>query len=184
MHMHIFFLTSNDAKFAEAQLVLPGIRRLRAEIPEMQHISVSKVAAGKAKAASEMSNGGIIFVEDTGLYVDAWNGFPGALSKWAYMSIGNREICRMLNGRSRKAYAETCVAFCIGGRVKAFSGRTYGRVAASPRGRNGFGFDSIFVPSGSRKTFAELDRYEKDRVSPRGIALRKASEYIRTLVSR
>jgi XTP/dITP diphosphohydrolase len=70
---------------------------------------------------------------------------------------------------SREAIAQTAVAY-HDGQVRVFRGTVKGHISESPRGNNGFGFDSIFVPVGSEKTFGEMNPTEKDSFSMRRLA--------------
>jgi XTP/dITP diphosphohydrolase len=109
-----------------------------------------------------------VLVEDSGLEILAWGGFPGALVKWLEKSAGLEAIVRMLEPfADRRAHA-VCVIACFDGvELLTARGVTEGAIASAPRGAGGFGWDPIFVPRGSDKTFAELQPAEKDAVSHR-----------------
>jgi non-canonical purine NTP pyrophosphatase (RdgB/HAM1 family) len=113
-----------------------------------------------------------VIVEDTGLYLDALNGLPGALVRWFLVTIGPAGICALIPaGADRRATARTAVALCDGGGVEVFVGETPGVVAAAPAGAGGFGWDPIFRPDGASRTFAEMDQAEKNVYSMRRQAL-------------
>ncbi len=88
----------------------------------------------------------------------------------------------MLDGFADRSAVATCaVAFFDGSRLVAARGEVAGRIAASPRGSGGFGWDAVFVPEGSDQTFAEMTAEQKDAVSHRrraweSLALRIAPE--------
>lgn len=112
-----------------------------------------------------------MLVEDSGLEVVAWGGFPGALVKWVEKTAGVEGIARMLDGfPDRRARAVCAIACFDGGKQWMGHGATEGSIAAAPRGAGGFGWDSIFVPNGSDRTFAEMAPAEKDAVSHRSRA--------------
>lgn len=176
--MAIYFVTSNKNKFNEVERILGiRLRRYDAGMKELQSMDVEEVAIDKARKAYAKIRKPLI-VEDTGLCIAALNGFPGALSSWVETSIGNEGICSMVRGKGRKAYAETCAVFFDGKSIKAFMGRTYGTIIDHPKGKNGFGWDYIFRPNGSRKVYAEMTIDEKNKVSHRGKAFLKMKRHM------
>jgi non-canonical purine NTP pyrophosphatase (RdgB/HAM1 family) len=177
--MEFYFVTSNKNKLREAQKILN--RRLKAinlEIPEMQAVDVVDVVQDKAKRAYEKVKKPLI-VEDTGLYIKAWRGFPGALIKWLLWHRGNDGICKMLeNEADKSAYAQAAICLYDGKRYKNFIGRVDGSIVLRPRGKSDFGWDPIFKPNGHNKTFAEMSGKEKDSISHRDRAFRKLKKYL------
>jgi XTP/dITP diphosphohydrolase len=158
--MRAVFVTTNENKRREAEKIL-GVELEKAapDVPEVQSLDFAEVALHKARAAREAlgSPPYPVLVEDSGLVVAAWNGLPGALTKWFIMSVGNEGILKMLSGDDRAARAVCAVAVAsAGGEVSVFEGVVRGEVAAEPRGEEGFGWDPIFVPLGSRLTYAEM----------------------------
>ncbi len=177
----IVFVTSNKDKVREAKMILKnsGIRLkvVPEELDEIQSLDVKVVASYKARRAYEMTKMRII-VEDTGFFVECWNGFPGALAKHMQKAIGNDGITSMVSKSNRRAYSETSVAYCDGHTTKVFSGRIEGSISDKARGAEGFGWDFIFIPKGEKRTFAELGIAEKNKISARGIAFRKLRDYL------
>jgi XTP/dITP diphosphohydrolase len=161
--MRAVFVTTNESKRREAQRIL-GVELEKAalgphDVPEVQSLDFAEVALHKARSAREAlgSPPYPVLVEDSGLVVGAWNGLPGALTKWFLTSVGNEGILGMLSGEDRSARAVCVVAVAdAGGDVRVFEGVVPGEVAAEPRGEEGFGWDPIFVPLGSHLTYAEM----------------------------
>ena len=113
-------------------------------------------------------------LEDSGLEIAAWGGFPGALVKWLEKSAGLEAITRMVDPFPDRSARAVCAIACYdGANVVAVRGVTEGSIAPAPRGRAGFGWDPIFVPRGFESTYAEMPASEKDRVSHRGRAWRQ-----------
>jgi non-canonical purine NTP pyrophosphatase (RdgB/HAM1 family) len=109
-----------------------------------------------------------VIVEDSGLEVRAWGGFPGALVKWLERSAGLEKMARMLDAFPDRSAAATCaVAYFDGAELNCARGEVAGSIAPRPRGSGGFGWDRLFVPEGAPLTFAEMTPAEKDRVSHR-----------------
>lgn len=128
------------------------------------------------------------FADDTGLMVDALDGAPGVYSA---RYAGNHctpadnvvKLLEELRGRDdRKAHFSTVVALILDGKSHTFEGRVEGRIALEPSGKDGFGYDPVFIEAKSGKTFAEMPAKEKNAVSHRGRALRKLSEFLGALV--
>ena len=178
--MEALFVTSNPNKAREAGDILGvELRSIALDIPELQDLDVAQVAAVKAAAAREALGApdSPILVEDSGLIVEAWNGLPGALTKWFLASVGNEGILRMLQGeedRSARAVCAVAIAFADGS-TRVFLGEVGGLISPKPRGSGGFGWDPIFVPRGYSETYAELGP-RKHEDSHRARALRAARE--------
>lgn len=173
----VTFITSSAHKHAEAERIL-GQTLVRASLPleEIQAIELEPVVRHKAQQAFTLL-GRPVLVEDTGLAFAAWNGLPGALIKWFLTSLGTAGICRLLEHETnREATATTVFAYCAGAEVRVFSGVVHGSVPEAPRGVFGFGWDEIFQPLGSDRTFAEMTPEEKDRFSMRRIALERCRD--------
>lgn len=179
--MQLLFVTSNRNKVQEVERVLGyPIQQVDIELPEIQAIDVQTVIRAKAMSAYE-DIGRAVLVEDTGLSIAAWNGMPGALITWFVKSVGNEGICKMLQGFDcRQATAETWIGYYDGEHFGAFSGTIAGTIAEEPRGTMGFGWDPLFVPAGSAKTFAELTEEEKSTISMRTEAVLKLKAYLDT----
>lgn len=116
--------------------------------------------------------------DDSGLVVDALNGAPGVFSaRYAGPDATNKDrsqkLLHEMEGISnRKAAFECVISIAVPtGPALTYEGRCEGIIAASPQGTNGFGYDPIFYYPPLKKTFAELTREEKSRVSHRGKAL-------------
>lgn len=155
--MELFFVTSNINKVAQVQSVLGmPVQQVDLDLPEVQAVQVQEVIEQKVREAYRQV-GKPVLVEDTGLFFEAWNGLPGALVKWFLKTVGNEGMCAMLDPfQHRRATAETCLGFYDGTDFLAFSGYAPGVITHTPRGTFGFGWDAIFQPDGSDKTFAEL----------------------------
>ena len=163
----ILFVTSRVEKASEAERLGFSIERIALDLPEPQSLDPGEVVEAKARAAWARIMRPLV-VEDSGLSVAAWGGFPGALVKWLEMSAGVEGLARMLDAFPDRGAAAVCaVAQFDGEHMLRVEGRVLGSIAPVPRGRGGFGWDCLFIPEGSTRTFAEMDGAEKDRVSHR-----------------
>lgn len=177
------FVTSNPNKRREAAAIL-GVELESAplDLPEIQSLDFAEVAAEKARVAyAALGSPEVpVLVEDSGLVVGAWNGLPGALTKWFIGSVGHEGILRMLPpGEDRRARAVCVVAVAdAAGEVRVFRGEVPGTLADAPRGESGFGWDPIFVPEDSPLTYAEMGE-AKNADSHRARAFRAVGEWLR-----
>jgi XTP/dITP diphosphohydrolase len=123
------------------------------------------------------------FADDSGLEIDAIDGEPGVDS--AHYS-GSRDFYKNmqlvllnLEGKSnRQARFRTVISLIINGVEHLFDGTIEGKITKKIFGTKGFGYDPIFTPDGYDITFAEMDVMEKNRISHRGIAVRRMVEFL------
>ncbi|MCL5412694.1 MAG: RdgB/HAM1 family non-canonical purine NTP pyrophosphatase [Candidatus Marsarchaeota archaeon] len=173
------FVTSNEGKLREfGQMLGVELERVDLQLEELQSLDTAAVATDKARQAYSVL-GRPVVVEDTGLYIDAWNGFPGALVKWLVKSVGLQGIIRMLgNETDRRAHAKTSICLRYGSGARLFEGTVHGSIADSVRGTSDFGWDPIFIPEGMSNTFAELGHEAKNAVSMRSKAVAALREFL------
>jgi len=180
-----FFVTGNVHKFNEARKILAeyyvATAMLNLEAIEIQDDNVQNIAKASAVDAVKKSNLPV-FVEDAGLFVKALNGFPGPYSSYVFRTVGVKGILKLMqNERKRDAYFLSVVAFSNLQELlepKCFQGMIEGKIAYEERGKQGFGFDPVFEPSGGNgRTFAEMTTSEKNRYSHRAQALRKFAKW-------
>ena len=174
----IYFITGNKNKFEEAKAILLSIEQLDIDLPEVQETDAHEIIKAKLQGAFKYSQGEFI-VEDTSLYFDCLNGLPGPLIKWFLKTIGNDGLVNLTEKLGNdKAVAKTIVGYAKdSNEVHFFEGSLRGRIV-KPRGNIGFGWDPIFLPEGSGKTFAEMSQEEKNAISMRRIALNKLKEFL------
>lgn len=140
----------------------------------------------KAKAIAGKSDTNC-FADDSGLLVDALNGAPGVYSaRYAGEQKNDRDnidkLLRELEGvENRKAHFKTVMALVLNGKEYLFEGIVKGSIIKELRGSNGFGYDPVFMPDGSSKTFAEMSLEEKNTISHRKIALKKLLDFLETV---
>ena len=181
MQQQPVFVTSRAEKAVEAKRLGFDLECVGLDLAEPQALDPGEIVEAKARAAYAALRRPVI-VEDSGLAIRVWAGFPGALVKWLEKSAGCAALVPMLDGFADRSAVATCaVAFFDGSRLVAARGDVAGRIAASPRGSGGFGWDAVFVPEGSDQTFAEMTTEQKDAVSHRrraweSLALRIAPE--------
>jgi XTP/dITP diphosphohydrolase len=172
----LVLVTTRAEKAEEARRMGFPVEQRSLELPEPQALDPAEIVEAKARAAFERLSVPVL-VEDSGLAIAAWGGFPGALVKWMEKTVGLEGIARMLDPfPDRSATAVCVIASFDGRRLRTARGETRGAIAAAPRGKRGFGWDRLFVPEGEARTFAEMEPGEKDRVSHRWRAWTRLAE--------
>ncbi len=185
----LIFATHNENKVQEVVSVLKGKFEVRSlsnlglnqEIPE-PYDTLEENAREKAHIVNKWT-GRDCFSEDTGLLVDSLNGEPGVRSaRYAgdhdFQKNINKLLHRLSGIENRKARFITIICLILKGKEYIFEGDCKGIIIAERRGSKGFGYDSIFVPDGSEKTFAQMDIEEKNQFSHRKKAVEKLIAFL------
>lgn len=175
----IVFITGNEHKLREAKQILGvDIISQRLDLKEIQDVDLENVIKEKLVNGYEQLNKSVM-VEDTGLFLNALQGFPGALIKMLITRIGREGIVRILKDFDDKtAVAKCAVGFTNDGKdIQIFVGSIEGTIV-EPRGESGFGWDPVFQPKGYDKTFAEMGAEEKNIISHRFKALKKFKKFL------
>jgi XTP/dITP diphosphohydrolase len=186
----LVFVTSNKNKIKEIKCMVESevknvtISYGEYAYPELQHEEIEFVAKESAKyIRKEKEMEKPFFIEDSGLFIHALNGFPGPFSAYVFNKIGNDGILKLLLGvkeEQRTATFKSVVALCLCECESTkeepilFTGIVEGKISNKIRGgegEGGFGYDPIF--EFETKTFAEMSIKEKNEVSHRGKAFRK-----------
>lgn len=179
----LWFLTSNKHKLNEVRRIATEyniyIEMLPEEKIEIQSDNLEDIALYAALEAFRKIRKPIL-VEDAGLFIDSLKGFPGPYSRYVYEKIGINGILKLLeNTEDRNAYFKSVAVIIDDNFIIVETGIINGIITHNPRGIHGFGFDPIFVPKGSHKTFAEMTTEEKNKFSHRAEAVKKAlSKYV------
>lgn len=124
------------------------------------------------------------FADDTGLMVEALDGAPGVYSArfagegCSFEDNINLLLEKMKGKSNRKACFATVICLVQDGEEMFFEGRCEGTILEQRRGGEGFGYDPVFLPEGSKESFAQMSMEDKNRISHRGIATSKLVEYL------
>ena len=154
------------------------------EIPETGD-TLSENALQKAQAGYDR-HGINCFADDTGLEVEALGGAPGVYSaRYAGPKCNPKDNIEKLLGElqgitNRKARFRTVIALVLDGETYYFEGEVKGEITEDLKGKDGFGYDPIFLPEGFNETFAEMSEEEKNSISHRGRATQKLIEFLRS----
>ena len=125
------------------------------------------------------------FADDTGLEVEALGGRPGVhTARYAFPDrydpeANTEKLLQELDGKeNRRARFRTAIAYIRGGEKYLFEGVVEGEISTEKRGDKGFGYDPVFIPENTGKTFAELGVEVKNQISHRARAVAKLCEYL------
>jgi non-canonical purine NTP pyrophosphatase (RdgB/HAM1 family) len=175
----ITFVTGNQAKVAWLQSYInTQVNHQKLDIPEIQSLDLKEVVKHKAEEAFRQLQTPLL-VEDTSLRFNAMGKLPGPLIKWFLEELGTEGLCKMLNiYEDRTAVAEVMYGLHTGDEVVLFDATTNGTIANSPRGINGFGWDNVFIPEGSEKTWGEMNMEEQKNTSMRKMAIDKLNHFL------
>lgn len=127
------------------------------------------------------------FADDSGLEVFALGGEPGVKSaRYAGEQKNDLENCKLLlknlsEKTNRKAQFKTVISLQIEGKEYQFEGIIKGTIGFEFKGKNGFGYDPLFIPEGFDITFAEMSNTEKNRISHRAVAIEKLIQFLKQL---
>ena len=177
----IFFASSNSNKYREIEPILSqyGLvsHFVKVSLQEIQSESILRIANAKSTRAFEYLQRPVI-VEDDGFYINKLKGFPGQYSSFVYKTLGNYGLLKLMENKvDRKAYFLSVIAYNDGHTLKMFTGKTQGTVSKSAT-NGGWGFDPIFVPKNSVKTYGELSKLNrKALVSHRHKSIKKFSKW-------
>ncbi|MEI9935244.1 MAG: RdgB/HAM1 family non-canonical purine NTP pyrophosphatase [Ferruginibacter sp.] len=186
----LIFATNNENKVTEIRKVLANIfdiitlkeAGIDVDIPE-PHDTLEANATEKSRTIFQLTNKNC-FSEDTGLEVEALNGEPGVKSaryageQRSFDENIDKLLFKLADLQNRKARFRTVISLILNETEHQFEGICNGIIISERKGNNGFGYDPVFVPDGSDKTFAEMNMDEKNNFSHRKKAMKKMIEFL------
>lgn len=190
--------TRNAHKAKEIAAILPEWCEVHtlAEYPDAPDAeetgrTFAENARQKAECLSAYLPDALVIADDSGLCVDALNGYPGVISaRYAGQhgdDMGNnnkllRELSVMRGDKPHTARFVCVISLARGGKeLSSFPGVVEGRITLHPRGTNGFGYDPLFVPEGYNVTTAEMRPQDKDAISHRSRALAGLTAFLKEM---
>jgi len=193
--MRLIFASNNQHKIEELKAFCKNVidivslkdAGIDIDIPE-PHDTLEENASEKSWTIYKLTKQDC-FSEDTGLEIEALNGEPGVKSaRYAGESRSFKDnIEKVLNKLSshtnKKARFRAVISLIIDGKEKQFEGICNGKIIEMPTGIEGFGYDPIFIPDGSDRTFAEMSIEEKNHFNHRTKAAAKLVAYLQTMKS-
>jgi XTP/dITP diphosphohydrolase len=186
----IVFATNNEHKLREIRAILHDETEVLSLSDIGCHTDIPETAdtlEGNAliKAHYVYDNYGYdCFADDTGLEVEALDGKPGVrTARYAGddqdSQANMRKLLREMKGKdNRNARFRTAIALILDGEEHLFSGEVRGTITTEPMGDKGFGYDPVFIPEDTGKTFAQLGEDVKNHISHRARAVAKLTEFL------
>lgn len=190
--------TRNEDKIREIKEILKNLN-LRIltyrDFPSFPRVkedgkTLEENALKKAREVARVC-GKVSLADDSGLEVEALEGKPGIFSsrfagEGCTYEDNTRKLLKLMEKISPEKRGATfrCV-ICISdpeGKCILLEGKCKGKITLKPRGKGGFGYDPVFLPQGQRLTFAEMSPEEKNRISHRARALKKAKEILKNIL--
>ena len=186
MYKEILIATTNKGKVAEFQLLFKGVEAFK-QTKFLNLKDFPKIEAPLENAETFWENAKIkaefyfnhfkmpVIVEDSGFCVEKLNGLPGVHSaEWGVngdFTEGIKKVYKMLDGKNSSACFYSIIILKSQEKTIMAEGEVEGKIAKSPKGEGGFGFDPCFIPHGFSQTFAEMGIEEKSRLSHRKMAI-------------
>ena len=158
----ITLVTGNKRKLAEVAAIMEpyGIKVTMAKAVKFEAQGEIDFVSSLAAQLASMELLAPVVVDDSGLYVDSLNGFPGPYSSYAFDKLGNKGLLKLMDGvPDRKAVFRCVVTYAdvITDEIKSFEGQITGYIRSDIGKEDGFGFDPIFSPFGpGGKAFRKL----------------------------
>ena len=187
----IIFATNNKNKVEEVRAILNDEFKILSLKESGVDIDISEPfdsleenAREKANVIYKLKNQNC-FSEDTGLEVETLNGEPGVKSaryagdERSFEKNIDKLLSKLAGKENRNAQFRTVICLINNGKANFFEGICRGTIIAERRGNSGFGYDPVFVPEGSDKSFAEMAMDEKNIFSHRKKAIKKLTDYLK-----
>ncbi len=185
--MKVIFVTTNPEKLKEAKLAIQPfgheVEGMSFSFNEPYEGSMEEVARFKLEQLDIDSNVPI-FVDDSGIFFEAYQDFPGILTRRIFNLIGYKGIDKLLQNESRRAYFYGVIAVKWRDHIKIFTGKTNGRIVDTlptnlpPDLR--FPFDPIFVPDGDNMVLGDMSIEKRVYYSYRRFALEQFGEWLKS----
>jgi XTP/dITP diphosphohydrolase len=191
--MQLIFATHNQNKVIEIRSLLPAKMELLSLNDIHFHENIAETentiegnSLLKAKTI-QISTNKNCFADDTGLEVKFLGGAPGVLSarysgeNASDLNNVEKLLHEMRSATERSAQFRTVITLIIDNETYIFEGVVEGKIGLVPEGKNGFGYDPIFIPDGYEKTFAEISLNEKNQISHRAKAFNKMIDFLKNM---
>ena len=178
----IWMATSSQHKYAEARDILAdfGVQLERVQVNriEIQSDDPADIVVYSLRQLKDDVRP--MVMEDAGLFLERYGGFPGPYSSYALEKLDNPGILKLMEGvEDRRASYQSAVAIRTGEDIEVFRGFVWGIISQSIKGTGGFGYDPIFIPDeGDGRTFGEMSEEEKNAISHRARAFRSLGAWL------
>lgn len=177
----IYFVTGNQKKADNlSRLIGIPVDHIKLDLDEIQSLNLREVVEYKACQAYAKVQRPII-VEDVALEFEALGRIPGTFIKFFIEEMSLEDICRLLDGRSRRAIWRCGYGYCDADGFTYFESSLSGQIAEHPGGTNWFWWDPIFIPDGYDTVRSALSEDNYDRVYLQIKPIQQVREFILSL---
>ncbi|MBS1626407.1 MAG: RdgB/HAM1 family non-canonical purine NTP pyrophosphatase [Bacteroidetes bacterium] len=194
MNITLIFATNNQHKVDEIRKVLNNNFNIitlkeagiNIDIPEPYN-TLQENASTKSSSIHQLTQKNC-FSEDTGLEVESLNGEPGVKSaRYAgetknFQANIDKLLLNLKEKENKTAQFRTVISLILNNKEYFFEGICKGKIITEQKGISGFGYDPVFIPDGSNKTFAEMTMDEKNIFSHRRKATDKLIEFLKNYI--
>jgi XTP/dITP diphosphohydrolase len=183
MKRNIYFITGNKSKFKEAKLLLDNTNanlvQKDLKLKEIKTLDQNKVVLEKARQAFKKLKKPVL-VDDTAIYFEEHEAFPGTYTKYLFRSIGFKGVEKLLRGSNRNSYFQTLICYKDHKITKVFSGVWKGKIInqISKKFNPDWQYNSIFVPVDFKKPLSEIPLEERAKKSHRKKAFDTLIKYL------
>lgn len=181
---NIIFITGNQKKadYLAKYLGFP-VEHIKLDLDEIQSLDLKEIVEHKVRQAYEKIKKPVI-VEDVSLEFAALGKLPGTFIKFFVDEVPFETICSMIDGKTRKATARCVFGYFNGQDLKLFEGGLDGEIATAPSGKNGYGWDKIFIPQGYTVTRASLEEKDDQKTYLQIKPFEKLKEFLESKVKK
>lgn len=173
------FISGNEHKVAQLTLWLGyPVKHKKLDVDEIQSLDAHVVTEHKVRQAYALLQQPVL-VEDVSLTFTAMGALPGTYIKWFLQELGPDGLCRLAAAQPhQQAAASITYAWYDGQSMHFFESVMPGTIAPGPRGNGDFGWNPVFIPQGSTKTYGEMTDDEKRPFSMRAQAIEKLRTFL------
>ena len=177
----VTFITGNQGKadYLAAYLGLPVLHR-KIDLDEIQSLDLKKIVEHKVRQAWKIVRRPVL-VEDVSLEFHALGKLPGPFIRFFVDTLPAEKICALVPEKDRKATARCVFGYYDGKVLKLLEGKGNGEIAKKPAGKNGFGWDRIFIPEGYVITRAQMDEADDKKTYLKVKPLAKLKKFLLSL---
>ncbi|MBN1502171.1 non-canonical purine NTP pyrophosphatase [Candidatus Woesearchaeota archaeon] len=180
--MKLNLITKNKHKFNEIKSVAKefniGIMQVEEDKIEPKDKQIEEIARFNAEYYFNKLKQPVI-VDDTGIFFEEYQNFPGANAKLMYYALGYKGLLKLLEGSNRNAYFMTVVGYCDRDNIKTFRGITHGIIADKVycKKKDVLPYERIFLIN--NRPLCHMTRAAKNNISHRALAFRKLFEWLK-----
>lgn len=180
--MEVHIVTTNNDKYDEISTVLNryGIQTIHenAELDEIED-NMEDIVKSKAEQAFSIV-GKPIVVDDTGMFFEAYDNYPGHQSKRLYQEIGLEGLLEKLKDKNKKAHFKSLICFKDEKETRIFEGKLTGSITEliDNDSRKQFPYDSVFIPDEYSITLSKIPWEDRTKVSHRSEAVKELAKWL------